>query len=106
MEQSSIQTKVIVFSSFAGKQKKLVIHVQTFSTCLQIDVLKQKQLREQRNIGSVGSRVADISVVATEYSPVLKWLSYRASPDAFAEMDEATDEAESEISEDDEIQEW
>uniref|UniRef100_A0A1J3CU27 Cell cycle checkpoint protein RAD17 n=1 Tax=Noccaea caerulescens TaxID=107243 RepID=A0A1J3CU27_NOCCA len=72
----------------------------------QSSIQTKKQLREQRNIGSVGSRVADISVVATEYSPVLKWLSYRASPDAFAEMEEATDEAESEISEDDEIQEW
>lgn len=65
----------------------------------------QKNLREQRNIGSEGSRVADLSVMATEYSPVLKWLSYRASPDAFAEREEETDE-ESEISEDDEIQDW
>ncbi|XP_020871819.1 cell cycle checkpoint protein RAD17 isoform X2 [Arabidopsis lyrata subsp. lyrata] len=66
----------------------------------------KKNLREQRNISYEGSRVADISVMATEYSPVLKWLSYRASPDAFAGMGEETDEEESEISEDDEIQDW
>ncbi|CAA7056990.1 unnamed protein product [Microthlaspi erraticum] len=72
----------------------------------QSSIQTKKQLREQRNIGSVGSRVADTSVMATEYSPVLKWLSYRASPDVFAEMEEATDEAESEISEDDEIEDW
>lgn len=66
----------------------------------------QKDLREQRNISYEGSRVADISVMATEYSPVLKWLSYRASPDAFAGMGDETDEEENEISEDDEIQDW
>lgn len=65
----------------------------------------QKNLKEQRNIGYEGSRVADISVMATDYSPVLKWLSYRTSLDAFAGMDEETDE-ESEIYEDDEIQDW
>lgn len=50
--------------------------------------------------------MADISVMATEYSPVLKWLSYRASPDAFPGMGEETDEEDSDISEDDEIQDW
>ncbi|KAG7539558.1 P-loop containing nucleoside triphosphate hydrolase [Arabidopsis suecica] len=72
----------------------------------QSSIQTKKNLREQRNISYEGSRVADISVMATEYSPVLKWLSYRASPDAFAGMGEETDEEESEISEDDEIQDW
>ncbi|KFK28272.1 hypothetical protein AALP_AA8G495100 [Arabis alpina] len=62
----------------------------------------KKNLREQRNISFEGSRVSDISVMVTEYSPVLKWLSYRASP----ELEEKTDEEDSEISEDDEIQDW
>ncbi|XP_010465908.1 PREDICTED: cell cycle checkpoint protein RAD17 isoform X2 [Camelina sativa] len=71
----------------------------------QSSIQTKKNLREQRNIGYEGSRVADLSVMATDYSPVLKWLSYRTSPDAFAGMGEETDE-ESEISEDDEIQDW
>ncbi|CAH2043030.1 unnamed protein product [Thlaspi arvense] len=70
----------------------------------QSSIQTKKNLREQRNIGSEGLRVADMSVMATEYSPALKWLSYRASPDVFAEMEEET---ENEISEDDdEIQDW
>lgn len=50
--------------------------------------------------------MADMSVTATEYSPALKWLSYRASADVFSEMEEETDEDKSEVSEDDEIQDW
>jgi cell cycle checkpoint protein len=72
----------------------------------QSSIQTKKNLREQRNISYEGSRVADISVMATEYSPVLKWLSYRASPDAFPGMGEETDEEDSDISEDDEIQDW
>ncbi|KAF8101418.1 hypothetical protein N665_0205s0013 [Sinapis alba] len=69
--------------------------------------IQTKNLREQRrNIGYEGSRMADMSVMATEYSPVLKWLSYRASADVFSEMEEETDEEENETSEDDEIQDW
>ncbi|CAH8353546.1 unnamed protein product [Eruca vesicaria subsp. sativa] len=69
----------------------------------QSSVQTKKNLREQRNIGYEGSRMADMSVMATEYSPVLKWLSYRASADVFSEMEEETDE---DKSEDDEIQDW
>ncbi|KAL0643355.1 hypothetical protein Bca4012_041645 [Brassica carinata] len=68
--------------------------------------IQTKTLREQRNIGYEGSRMADMSVMATEYSPALKWLSYRASADVFSEMEEETDEDKSEVSEDDEIQDW
>ncbi|EOA13110.1 hypothetical protein CARUB_v10026124mg [Capsella rubella] len=72
----------------------------------QSTIQTKKNLKEQRNIGYEGSRVAAISVMATDYIPVLKWLSYRTSPDAFSGMGEETDEEESEISEDDEIQDW
>ncbi|ESQ31085.1 hypothetical protein EUTSA_v10003881mg [Eutrema salsugineum] len=71
----------------------------------QSSIQTKKNLREQRNLGFEGSRVADMSVMATEYSPVMKWLRYSASPDVFAEIEEKMDE-ESEISEDDEIQDW
>ncbi|CAN6855155.1 unnamed protein product [Brassica oleracea var. botrytis] len=72
----------------------------------QSSIQTKKNLREQRNIGYEGSRMADMSVMATEYSPALKWLSYRASADVFSEMEEETDEDKSEVSEDDEIQDW
>ncbi|WZZ85459.1 hypothetical protein YC2023_114038 [Brassica napus] len=72
----------------------------------QSSIQTKKNLREQRNIGYEGSRMADMSVTATEYSPALKWLSYRASADVFSEMEEETDEDKSEVSEDDEIQDW
>ncbi|XP_010444834.1 PREDICTED: cell cycle checkpoint protein RAD17-like isoform X2 [Camelina sativa] len=72
----------------------------------QSSIQTKKNLREQRNIGYEGARMTDISVMATDYCPVLKWLSYRTSPDACAGMIEETDEEESEISEDDEIQDW
>ncbi|XP_018452499.1 cell cycle checkpoint protein RAD17 isoform X3 [Raphanus sativus] len=66
----------------------------------------KKNLREQRNIGYEGSRMADMSVMATEYSPVLKWLRYRAYADVVSEKEEETDEEKNETSEDDEIQDW
>ncbi|CAN8277712.1 unnamed protein product [Cochlearia groenlandica] len=69
----------------------------------QSSIQTKKNLIKQRNIGYEGSRVADISVMATEYIPVLKWLGYRVSSDAFTHKD---DDEESEISEDDEIQDW
>ncbi|KAG2317000.1 hypothetical protein Bca52824_020122 [Brassica carinata] len=72
----------------------------------QSSIQTKKNLREQRNIGYEGSRMADMSVMATEYSPVLKWLSYRASADVSSEMEEETDEDKNETSEDDEIQDW
>ncbi|RID44103.1 hypothetical protein BRARA_I00921 [Brassica rapa] len=72
----------------------------------QSSIQTKKNLREQRNIGYEESRMADMSVMATEYSPALKWLSYRASADVFSEMEEETDEDKSEVSEDDEIQDW
>lgn len=50
--------------------------------------------------------MADMSVMATEYSPVLKWLSYRAYADVVSEKEEETDEEKNETSEDDEIQDW
>ncbi|KAF3545629.1 hypothetical protein DY000_02008392 [Brassica cretica] len=43
-------------------------------------------------MGSEGSRAADMPVIATEYSHVMKWPSYRASADLFEEKEEETDE--------------
>ncbi|KAG2290800.1 hypothetical protein Bca52824_050404 [Brassica carinata] len=36
-------------------------------------LLEQKIPREQRNMGSEGSRAADMPAIATEYSRVMKW---------------------------------
>ncbi|KAF3545627.1 hypothetical protein DY000_02008390 [Brassica cretica] len=41
---------------------------------------------------SEGSRAADMPAIATEYSRVMKWPSYRASADLFEEKEEETDE--------------
>ncbi|KAF3545628.1 hypothetical protein DY000_02008391 [Brassica cretica] len=43
-------------------------------------------------MGFEWSRAADMPAIATEYSRVTKWPSYRASADLFEEKEEETDE--------------
>ncbi|OMO55789.1 Checkpoint protein Rad17/Rad24 [Corchorus capsularis] len=73
----------------------------------------QNEMLRQRFITNGGSSLSEASIIATEYTPASKWLSYRTSGGLESHDSEddnsqnmSLDEHESEISDDDDIEEW
>ena len=70
-------------------------------------------LRQRFIADSGSSSLSEVSVIATEYKPVLKWLGYRTSGGLETHESEddssqrmSIDEQESDISDDDDIEDW
>ena len=80
------------------------------------DVSMQKEMLRRRFIAYNGSSSSNVSDVATEYMPVLKWLEYKASGfednQALVHCNKTHDERcdrmslDDRESDDDEIEEW
>ncbi|XP_052875830.1 cell cycle checkpoint protein RAD17 isoform X3 [Gossypium arboreum] len=74
----------------------------------------QNEMLRQRFMEDGGSSsLSEVSVIATEYRPVLKWVGYRKARDVETHESEdesvkrmSIDEEESEISDDDDIEDW
>ncbi|XVF15946.1 hypothetical protein REPUB_Repub09cG0199700 [Reevesia pubescens] len=73
---------------------------------------QNEMLRQRFSADGGSSRLSEVSVIATEYLPVLKWLGYRSSGSLETQDSEgdssqrmSIDEQESEISDDD-IEDW
>lgn len=74
----------------------------------------QNEMLRQRFMEDGGSSsFSEVSVIATEYRPVLKWVGYRKAGDVETHGSEdeslkgmSIDEEESEISDDDDIEDW
>ena len=92
-----------------GALKFIILNMGRYDCSLSLYLSLQKDMVKRRHDAYNGLSSLDFSVVATEYTPLFKWLGSRASSSVYIEEDEMIDlmlnDQESMISED-EIEDW